>query len=142
MGEAISLLPAFIYFIHTIYELMFLILKFGNSTLYLETKSRFAMKKFSQDLNGDDLALILLQTLRERKQKNTFLLKLKHLLRQIIVSLNKEPKAKVGQVKDYYGNTIWCVYDPITGQSARLNFEVEVRLWLKERYYPVDEQGS
>lgn len=97
------------------------------------------MKKFPQNLNGDDLELILLQNLRERKQIS-FFFRIKRLLQQVIDTLNQEPLAKVGQIKDYLGNTIWCVYDPITGQSARLSSEVEVRLWLKERYYQVDEQ--
>jgi hypothetical protein len=92
--------------------------------------------KSPQNLNGDDLELILFQNIKDRRKKKRFLAKLK----QIIVSFSKEPEAKVGKVKDNLGNTIWCVYDPITGQSARLTSEVEVGLWLKERYYQVNDQ--
>lgn len=98
------------------------------------------MKNVSQNPNGDDLALILLQNIKQRKQKQTFLLRLSHLLQKLFVTLVKEPEPTVGQVKDHLGNTIWCVYDPITGQSARLNSEVEVGLWLEERYYQMNEE--
>ncbi len=96
--------------------------------------------KFPQNLNGDDLELILLQNIRDIKKNDTFFLRINRLLQNIIATLKKEPLAKVGQIKDYLGNTIWCVYDPITGQSARLSSKVEVRLWLEERYYQVNEK--
>lgn len=99
------------------------------------------MKKFPQNLNGDDLELILFENIRQRKRKNR-LFKIPHLLQQIVFSLKQEPKPKIGQVKNHLGQTIWCVYDPITGQSARLSSEVEVRLWLEARYYQVQEQNA
>ncbi|UBF27742.1 hypothetical protein K9N68_07460 [Kovacikia minuta CCNUW1] len=49
-------------------------------------------------------------------------------------SPNDEPK--VWQNIDRQGNTTsWQVFDPETGQSIRFGSEMEVRLWLEQRYY-------
>lgn len=100
------------------------------------------MKNVAQTPNGDELALILLQSIKQRKQEQTFLFRLSHLFQKLVVTLIKAPEPRIGRVKDHLGNTIWCVYDPITGQSARLSSEVEVNLWLKQRYYQVNEKVS
>jgi hypothetical protein len=72
-------------------------------------------------------------------QKNRRESKLLRGLGQILLSVlntlsaNEEPQIK--QQCDRSGEIFWRVYDPITGESARFNSELEVRFWLDQRYY-------
>ena len=43
-----------------------------------------------------------------------------------------EPRIRRGIHKN--GALFWHVYDPVTGESAHLFEELEVRMWLEERY--------
>ncbi|NJL41258.1 MAG: hypothetical protein HC840_15155 [Leptolyngbyaceae cyanobacterium RM2_2_4] len=80
------------------------------------------------NLNGD-------LTQKSSREKSKFLTGLGQVLLSIleILSGNKEPK--ISQRRDRRGESFWRVYDPITGESARFNSELEVRFWLEQRYY-------
>ena len=45
------------------------------------------------------------------------------------------PEPEVRQTLDQKGQTWWTVYDPLTGQTAYLESESEVQIWLEERLY-------
>lgn len=42
---------------------------------------------------------------------------------------------KIRERHDRQGNVWFDVYDPVSGRSALLNSEAEVRAWLDTRYY-------
>ncbi|MBD1805898.1 hypothetical protein H6F98_10600 [Microcoleus sp. FACHB-SPT15] len=87
------------------------------------------------DLKREELERIFHQQPKPTVNKLAFASKISRILQQMIASLTKAPEPRIGTVKDSFGKTVWCVYDPITGQSARLASETEVRIWLEERYY-------
>lgn len=62
--------------------------------------------------------------------------KLWHFLNQPL-SLISFPQAEpeIRQTQDQAGQTWWRVYDPLTGQTAYLESEAEVHIWLEERLY-------
>ncbi|NEQ22318.1 MAG: hypothetical protein F6K28_24635 [Microcoleus sp. SIO2G3] len=93
------------------------------------------MQNSIYDLKREELERIFHQQPKPAVNKLAFASKVSRLLQQIVTSLTKDPEPRIGTVKDSYGRTLWCVYDPITGHSARLNSETEVRIWLEERYY-------
>jgi hypothetical protein len=45
------------------------------------------------------------------------------------------PEPEVRQTLDRAGQPWWTVYDPLTGQTAYLESEAEVQIWLEERLY-------
>ena len=47
--------------------------------------------------------------------------------------IHSEPEVR--QTLDQTGQTWWTVYDPLTGQTAYLESEAEVQIWLEERLY-------
>ncbi len=93
------------------------------------------MKSSAKVSDYKDFEIVFPKSAKSKLNTSIFGSGLTKLLQQIISTLTQEPEPRIGQVKDSFGNTIWCVYDPITGQSARLNSEAEVRVWLEERYY-------
>lgn len=46
-----------------------------------------------------------------------------------------QAEPEVRQTLDQTGQTWWTVYDPLTGQTAYLESEAEVQIWLEERLY-------
>ena len=50
-------------------------------------------------------------------------------------SLTIAHEPKVWESKDWFGNTVWNVYLPKTGQTVRFSSEAEVRIWLEEHLY-------
>lgn len=93
------------------------------------------MQNSIYELKREELERIFHQQPKPTVNKLAFVLKISKLLQQIVVALIKSPEPRIGTVKDSFGKTVWCVYDPITGQSARFASETEVRIWLEERYY-------
>ncbi|MBD0300635.1 MAG: hypothetical protein ICV85_00190 [Tolypothrix sp. T3-bin4] len=93
------------------------------------------MQNSIYDIKREELERIFYQQPQPTVNKPAFVSKISKLLQQIVVSLTKAPEPRIGTVKDRFGNIVWCVYDPITGQSARLDSETEVRIWLEQRYY-------
>jgi hypothetical protein len=51
-----------------------------------------------------------------------------------INAMLRDAEPKVWQKRDRKGNLFFQVYDPRTGQVARLSSENEVRAWIEERY--------
>ncbi|PSB24546.1 hypothetical protein [Stenomitos frigidus] len=45
------------------------------------------------------------------------------------------PEPEVRRTLDRTGQAWWTVYDPSTGQTAYLESEAEVQIWLEERLY-------
>jgi hypothetical protein len=93
------------------------------------------MQNSIYDIKREDLERIFQQQPQSKTNKLTIISKISRLLQQIFISLTKGLEPRICTVKDSFGKTIWCVYDPITGQSARLTSETKVRIWLEERYY-------
>jgi hypothetical protein len=46
------------------------------------------------------------------------------------------PEPQIRQILDRQGQAWWHVYDPITGETAYLETEGEVLIWLEARLYP------
>ena len=46
-----------------------------------------------------------------------------------------QSEPEIQQTLDRTGQTWWKVYDPLTGQTAYLESEAEVHVWLEERLY-------
>ncbi len=93
------------------------------------------MQNSIYDIKREELERIFQQQPKQTVNKLAVVSKISRLLQQVVASLTKAPEPRIGRVKDSFGKTAWCVYDPITGQSARLASETEVRIWLEERYY-------
>ncbi len=53
----------------------------------------------------------------------------------VINVLNSSDEPKVWTSKDWFGQTVWNVYLPQSGQTIRLNSEEEVRVWLEEHLH-------
>lgn len=49
--------------------------------------------------------------------------------------LNFSNEPRIWRTIDGNGNTVWCVYDPVSDRSASLESEDEIRAWLEKRYY-------
>lgn len=54
---------------------------------------------------------------------------------QFELYLRTHPEPEVRRTLDQTGQTWWTVYDPLTGQTAYLESESEVQIWLEERLY-------
>ncbi len=93
------------------------------------------MQNSIYDIKREELERIFHQQPKETVNKLAVVSKISRLLQQVVASLTKAPEPRIGTVKDSFGKTVWCVYDPITLQSARLASETEVRIWLEKRYY-------
>jgi hypothetical protein len=52
------------------------------------------------------------------------------LLRQLAFA--NEPKIR--KIQNSLGETIWKVYDPVTGHQVSIGSEAEVRQWLDQRH--------
>ncbi|MBW4691459.1 MAG: hypothetical protein KME27_06785 [Lyngbya sp. HA4199-MV5] len=46
-----------------------------------------------------------------------------------------QSEPEIRQTLDREGQTWWQVYDPLTGQTAYLESEADVHIWLEERLY-------
>lgn len=72
---------------------------------------------------------------KSSREKPKFLTGLRQILLSILRTLSGNQEPQVKQWRDRSGEIFWRVYDPITGESARFNSELEVRFWLERRYY-------
>jgi len=54
--------------------------------------------------------------------------------RGLLQSLAGGNKLEIWQSRDRHGNLLWNVRDRLSGRSAQLDSEREVRIWLEERY--------
>jgi hypothetical protein len=93
------------------------------------------MQNSIYDLKREELERIFHQQPKSTVNKLAFSSKISRLLQQMVASLTKAPEPRIDTVKDRFGKTVWYVHDPITGQSAHLSSETEVRLWIEKRYY-------
>ena len=93
------------------------------------------MQNSIYDLKREELERIFHQQPKSTVNKLAFSSKISRLLQQMVASLTKAPEPRIDIVKDSFGKTVWYVHDPITGQSAHLYSETEVRLWIEKRYY-------
>ena len=59
---------------------------------------------------------------------------LKQLFAKIIRFLSSNSEPRIEFKRDRLGNHFWRVYDPNTNQSATFSSELEVRIWLEQRY--------
>ena len=50
-------------------------------------------------------------------------------------SLSGGNEIEIWQSRDRHGNLLWNVRDRLSGRSAQLDSEQEVRIWLEERYH-------
>lgn len=53
----------------------------------------------------------------------------------LLVLLSQGSELRVWQTQDRSGVIWWNVYDPMTQQTARLLSEVDVRVWIEQRYH-------
>lgn len=61
---------------------------------------------------------------------------LSHLRQYLVHILSTSYEPKVWQKVDRQGRTVgWRVFDPESGQTIPFGSELEVRLWLEQRYY-------
>jgi hypothetical protein len=93
------------------------------------------MQNSIYDLKREELERIFHQQPKSTVNKLAFSSKISRLLQQMVASLTKAPEPRIDIVKDSFGKTVWYVHDPITGQSAHLSSEIEVRIWVEKRYY-------
>jgi hypothetical protein len=56
-------------------------------------------------------------------------------LQTVMRAIAGSDEPQIRQLRDRNGQSVWRSYDPITGQTAYLNSEAEVRSWLEQRYY-------
>ncbi|MBD2460108.1 hypothetical protein H6G89_03525 [Oscillatoria sp. FACHB-1407] len=54
---------------------------------------------------------------------------------QLFNFFSRGSELRVWQTQDQTGGIWWNVYDPTTQQTARLLSEMEVRVWIEQRYY-------
>ena len=74
-------------------------------------------------------------TQKSNQKKSEFLTGLGRLFSSVLIALSDDMEPRIKQRRDRSGEAFWQVYDPLTGKSARLNSELEVRFWLEQRYY-------
>jgi len=55
--------------------------------------------------------------------------------RGLFKSLAGGNEIEIWQSRDRHGNLLWNVRDRLSGRSAQLDSEREVRIWLEERYH-------
>ncbi|MEB3882384.1 hypothetical protein [Lyngbya sp. CCY1209] len=55
--------------------------------------------------------------------------------RGLFKSLAGGNQLEIWQSRDRQGNLLWNVRDRLSGRSAQLDSEQEVRIWLEERYH-------
>lgn len=53
----------------------------------------------------------------------------------LISALKRANEPQIWQSLDYTGQLWWRVYDPVTGQTAYLESETEVSIWLEQLPY-------
>ncbi len=53
----------------------------------------------------------------------------------LVTVFHRRPELHIWQSLDRFGNTWWHACDPATGKSTQLASEVEMRLWVEQRYY-------
>ncbi len=53
----------------------------------------------------------------------------------IVTAMANGHEPRIWKSTDRAGNTWWHGYDPITDQTVCLDSEVEMRVWIEERYY-------
>lgn len=92
------------------------------------------MKGTAPWIHSNDIEIILPKKPYSRAKKPNILSGLSKLGKQLVIALTREPEPKIWQKTDRLGNTFWRVYDPLSGHSAILGSEAEVRSWLEERY--------
>jgi hypothetical protein len=56
------------------------------------------------------------------------------LWKNFVNTLLRDAEPKIWRKRDRKGNLFFQVYDPKTGQVARLDSEHEIRIWIEERY--------
>ena len=93
------------------------------------------MQNSIYDLKREELERIFHQQPKSTVNKLAFSSKISRLIQQMVASLTKAPEPRIDTVKDSFGKSVWYVHDPITGQSAHLSSEIEVRIWIEKRYY-------
>lgn len=71
---------------------------------------------------------------KNNDQKNNFWSSFYRLLAATLNAMAGSSEPKIQQRRDRIGQTIWFVYDPVSGQNSRFTSESEVRAWLDERY--------
>ncbi|MDX2216406.1 MAG: hypothetical protein SFY66_24290 [Oculatellaceae cyanobacterium bins.114] len=59
---------------------------------------------------------------------------LKTLGQQLLAFLSHGSELQIWQTQNRSGEAWWNVYDPITQQTVRLLSEMEVRIWIEQRY--------
>ncbi|MFM7427094.1 MAG: hypothetical protein ACKO7W_19195 [Elainella sp.] len=52
----------------------------------------------------------------------------------LLACFNSSSEPRVWQV-NRQGQTVWQAYDPVTHRQAEFTGELELRIWLEERYY-------
>lgn len=55
-------------------------------------------------------------------------------LSNLVTRLAGNPEPQIWQTRDRQGDLIWHVYDPMNNQSSVFQSEMEVRVWLDQRY--------
>lgn len=72
------------------------------------------------------------------KAKSKFFVPLKSAWQRLVNFLTTTNELQVWQSSDRHGNTWWNAYDPATGRSTKLSSEAEMRVWIEQRYYPLE----
>jgi hypothetical protein len=71
---------------------------------------------------------------RNRSIQNNLLAKGKAIVAYLIKLAAGSSEPQISEHSDRQGNIFWRVYDPISQTSARFSSEMEVRIWLDQRY--------
>ncbi|HEY9779635.1 MAG TPA: hypothetical protein V6D09_05810 [Leptolyngbyaceae cyanobacterium] len=61
--------------------------------------------------------------------------RLNYLWQALTAAIVRKPEVQIWQTGNRAGKTWWNVYNPNTGELAKLGSEQEVRIWLEQSYY-------
>lgn len=75
-------------------------------------------------------------------ESHSLLMRLRTISRALIRWLTTQPELSVRQKVDRFGNSYWCVYDPVTQRRACLPSEEAVRIWIEEGFFHQNQNAQ
>lgn len=93
------------------------------------------MRTYQQRLDYETLELIYSADAPQQQQRLTFASAIKGMVAWLVAALTHDPDVRIWEATDKSGHTYWRVKDPVSGRSATLSSENEVRAWIEARYY-------
>lgn len=83
--------------------------------------------------------LELISDSRSTKQLPKAAARLRHIWQSLLSYFSSGNELRVWKTSDADGQLVWKAYDPITEHRVEFTDELDLRVWLEERYYQTPE---